>query len=369
MKKIIGQPHFLKEINIDKIEQLIFDKGPISKPEMAKISGLSLPTVNKLVKILEEQQKVKSVGLMGSSVGRKANAYVVNKQSGSLIVLYFKNDKFLCFITNMIGEIVYNRTVCHDGSSTNSAIDIICQTIKELIEASENKVKAIGIGVPGVVRKDNMISSIPNIPELEGINLKKIIEDIFEIETFIENDIKLTTVGYYHKNLKKKYSEVIYMYIGRGLGSGIIINKKLYKGFSSFSGELGYMKVESLPNFGDYSMRGGALEDRINFLKDQDRGGMGSTSEKIKDRISKLILSSIVNVVCVINPQAIVLGGELVTDELMEFIVANISKDIPLDNQPEFLHDHEGMKGIDGAINMCISNISSNIKVINEKGV
>ena len=49
MKTLTGKPKMLKEINSSIIENLVFENGPISKPELAKRTGLSLPTINKLV--------------------------------------------------------------------------------------------------------------------------------------------------------------------------------------------------------------------------------------------------------------------------------------------------------------------------------
>jgi len=374
METIIGQPQVLKKINIEQLESLIYEKGPLSKPELARLSGLSLPTVNKLVRQLEEEGKVKSIGLMGSGAGRKANVYVANEQLGNYIILYYQNNTIICCLADITGEIIEQSKV---DIGTNVVFDphksvpnMILEMINTLKDKSRNEIKAIGIGVPGVVKDNNVISSIPNIPELEGINLKKLVEDAFEIPTFIENDIKLTTVGYYHQNLKKKYNDMIYIYFGVGLGSGIILNRKLHKGFTSFAGELGYMAVSMDSDDADYTTKGGGFESKIKELREQKN--MCETMEaiaKIDQEMATLFSFAIANLIGVINPQVIVIGGEFISDRILSEIRKNITKLIPSDNIPEFIVDDKYSAGVEGAINMCISNISTGIKVINERGV
>jgi len=111
METIIGQPQVLKKINIEQLESLIYEKGPLSKPELARLSGLSLPTVNKLVRQLEEEGKVKSIGLMGSGAGRKANVYVANEQLGNYIILYYQNNTIICCLADITGEIIEQSKV------------------------------------------------------------------------------------------------------------------------------------------------------------------------------------------------------------------------------------------------------------------
>ena len=75
---LVGQPKLLKEVNRDIIKDMIFEEGPITKPELAKASNLSLPTVNKIVDGLERDGIVRQDGITGSSSGKKAKQYVAN---------------------------------------------------------------------------------------------------------------------------------------------------------------------------------------------------------------------------------------------------------------------------------------------------
>lgn len=359
MKRIIGQPQFLKEINVEQLEKLIYENGPISKPELAVKTGLSLPTVNKLVGVLESENRIRSIGLMGTGAGRKASVYVANEQSGCYVIYYYKNKKFIGCIANMLGEITYSTHDPYEASSTIDTLEFIKSGLEALMKHAVSEVKAIGIGVPGAVKSDHQISSISSLPQLEGVRLKEHLEARFSIPTFVENDVKLTTLGYYHQYLKDRYSDVVYLFLGQGLGSGLIVNRKLLKGTTHFAGEIGYMSVPQDIRGESYIHRGGSLEYHIQEAVHSDR------SEDVAD----LIGQAIVNLICTLNPEVLVLGGEHTTVEVIHAVNGFIERYIPAADRPKLIHDDTGRSGIEGAINLCISSISSSIQIVRGKGV
>lgn len=359
MKKIIGQPQFLKEMNVEQIEKIIHESGPISKPEIAKVTGLSLPTVNKLVATLESAGTVKSIGLMGTGAGRKANVYVTNGQSGCLVIYYYTHKQFIGSIVNMLGETIYTEVQKFDDSTNQDTVDLIKQGVESLMQKAQNDVKAIGIGIPGSVDLDDTLSAIPSLPDLEGINLKDVLETAFQVPTFVENDVKLTTLGFYHQHLKNKYANMIYIFFGQGLGSGIIINRKLLKGMTHFAGEIGYMAINDKLQGGPFNGLEGALEkDLITKAADSD-------FKAAADRLGE----AVVNMICMLNPEVVVFGGHYLNSDVMEALKAKIDTHIPKKHHPKILQDEAGKSGVEGAINLCIGSISSSFHIVREKGV
>ena len=99
---LVGKPKLLKEVNRDIIKDMIFEEGPITKPELAKASNLSLPTVNKIVDGLERDGIVRQDGITGSSSGKKAKQYVANEKAGNMIILYYLNGAFRSCLVNAV---------------------------------------------------------------------------------------------------------------------------------------------------------------------------------------------------------------------------------------------------------------------------
>lgn len=368
MKKVVGQPQFLKEVNINIITDILLEHSPITKPEIARISGLSLPTVNKIVLGLEEQNLVKKAGMEGAGVGRKAQLYVINENSGNVITLYFVNDVYICCVNNMVGDIIYRFTVPVDTTSKESALESTRNAIKRLIDNSQNNVVAIGIGVPGIVRGNGVIQGIPSIAGWENLNLGEVIYKEFNIPTFVENDVKLSTLGFFSANLEGKNS-MVYIYLGKGISSGMILDKKIFKGNDGFSGEFGYMITDE--NYNDCEENPtavGYLEQEITRLISEIKSE-DITKEVLvekKEKLAKLVSKVIANFVCIINPEVVVLKGSCFSFDVVSRISELVKKLIPAENLPQILEDKSDMSGASGLLKLCVTSISSNYNIVTE---
>jgi glucokinase len=101
-------------------------------------------------------------------------------------------------------------------------------------------VTAIGIGVPGLVNiADGIVFDVINIPSWTEIPLRKRMEDRYHVPVFINNDANCFALGEYYFGQGKGSVSMVGLTIGTGLGSGLILNKKLYSGRNCGAGEFG----------------------------------------------------------------------------------------------------------------------------------
>lgn len=99
-------------------------------------------------------------------------------------------------------------------------------------------VKAIGIGVPGLV-SNGRVYDVVNIPVWKEISLQQIMQDRYSVPVFVNNDANCFSLGEFYFGKGKGFDSMLGLSIGTGLGSGIIINKKLYEGKNCGAGEFG----------------------------------------------------------------------------------------------------------------------------------
>jgi predicted NBD/HSP70 family sugar kinase len=373
MPKIIGQPQSIKKVNIDIIEEIIAEKGPISKPELSKITSLSLPTVNKIVDTLQKTDRIKVTDVLSTGIGRKAQFYVVNENLGYILALYFMDDSdvYNCSVVNAIGNMIYQCMVPVDTSTRSSALESTYQAINALLVHAGNNAKAIGIGMPSVVKSNYTLSNIPDIPEWENLNLKEIIEAKYGVPTFLDNDVNLLTVGFYQNELKQQYNDIVYIYLGKGVGSGIIINKKLYKGFKGFAGEIGYLIVEkpSPEPTGSIKTKG-LLEQNICTLIQSIKQAASAEEKRLgKEKLLDLLAFSINNLICILNPEVVVVNSEIVDEPFISDLNGKVTALVAKENMPVFMHEHSKNSGIFGIVNMCKANISSKLQLVKGVGV
>jgi len=123
-------------------------------------------------------------------------------------------------------------------------IGVIDELIKEL-GADKNDIEAIAAGAPGVINdKTGEIIYAPNLP-WENYNLKKVIENEFGIPFYIGNDANLGMLGEWKYGVAAGRENVVGIFVGTGIGGGLILNNKLFTGKRYDAGELGHMVLNT----------------------------------------------------------------------------------------------------------------------------
>src|SRR5438132_5584246 len=229
-------------------------------------------------------------------------------------------------------------------------------------DLSLKQVAGVGIGAPGAV--DFETGTVIFAPNLEGwkeVPLKKELEKQLGVPVFVENDGNIAVLGVHVAELKAKPRHVIGIFVGTGIGGGLIINGELYSGFNHTAGEIGHMVIDvngpkcGCGNRGCFEalasrtaifhrikagikegektllteMLGDALEDlRSGDLRKAIRKGDKFVS-KIIEQTAEYIGIGVANLVNVLGPEVVVLGGgvmEALADEMMA-VITKTAKD------------------------------------------
>lgn len=146
--------------------------------------------------------------------------------------------------TQLRAGIVNERTVTQlvsglipSAGTVEEVLNALYQQVDALINAST---KAIGIGVPSVVDVEKgIVYDVRNIPSWKEVALKSLMEERYHIPVFVNNDANCFALGEKYFGQGKEVHSMIGLTIGTGLGSGIIINDKLYEGANCGAGEFG----------------------------------------------------------------------------------------------------------------------------------
>ena len=146
--------------------------------------------------------------------------------------------------TNIRGAVVSGKAIGDVKGKRINTKGTEQEVLKDVYEIADhliNKhIKAIGIGVPGVVDiKEGIVYDVQHIPSWKEVNLKHILQDKYQVPVFVNNDANCFVLGEYYFGADNKADNVVGLTIGTGLGAGIIINKKLYAGPNCGAGEFG----------------------------------------------------------------------------------------------------------------------------------
>jgi glucokinase len=231
-------------------------------------------------------------------------------------------------------------------SGKNGILSNLRKGINSLLvsaKRSELKINSIGIGVPGTVDlpKGKIVGIPPNLPFLMGFSLRKYLSKFYPYPVYADNDANVMALAEYKFGAAKGYKNCICVTLGTGIGSGIILNGKLFRGSSFVGPEFGHTSIcyEGIRchcgNCGCVEMYASepAMLKRAKELLKKNRGSMlyefsqGDLNrlkakdlflaERLKDKVAQKViqetayylgtaLSSAVNL---INPEIVVIGG------------------------------------------------------------
>lgn len=349
---LLGQPRLLKNLNTDIVRDLIYKSGPISKPEIAEQTALSLPTVTKRVNILLKEGWIRETGRSGEGVGRKAAKYEADRSHNTILLLY-ESGGFSAALVDLTGEIRYEKRYVYHKEYEQNYLDFLCGCIKELIAKVEGTVLSIGITVPGVVRSSGLIKHIPEIPEWEKYNLQEELQKRFGIDVLVENDTRMMTLGYYESKLQGQYSDMVYIYAEDALSAGIIIDGRLHRGKDSFSGELGFLIFHDDLNSSHEPVNGrGDYENCVMELQQEIQ--MNPGSKKLLENYYDLIAKGIVSVGCITAPEIVVIQGKYIDKAALEIIEERIRPYFPKDVLPRLQINTDSTCCAQGMIQECV---------------
>jgi glucokinase len=230
-------------------------------------------------------------------------------------------------------------------------------------DASIRQVRAVGIGAPAPV--DPVTGTILDAPNLgwKNIHLKKDLENILKVPVFVENDVNVGALGEQQRGAARGADSVCGIFIGTGIGGGIILEGKIYGGFQHTAGEVGHMTLDASSSKKEATGLKGTLEalasrlainrDIRNEIRDGHKSilakpGSGWRSKndlswikskplaraiKRHDRVATMIMDraceyigiATANIIHVLNPEIIVLGGG-VFEALGPFMLPRIRK-------------------------------------------
>ncbi|WCT55161.1 ROK family protein [Paenibacillus kyungheensis] len=245
--KITGDQALVKKINKSLVLDNIRQYAPLSRTQVSQSTGLNKATVSNLVQELIDDQLVIESGQGQSSGGRKPLILLFNKNAGYAAGVEITVNELILILTNLEGEIIANST---SPLASHQVTDVIEQLQTEMTVLLRNLPDSIhgiigmGVGVPGMVDEQGNVLFAPNLG-WEGVALREQLEHLFHIPVIVDNEANAGALGELQFGAGRQAQHLVYVSVGTGIGSGIIIEGELYKGSRGYAGETGHMSVES----------------------------------------------------------------------------------------------------------------------------
>ena len=252
-----------------------------------------------------------------------------------------------------------NKMSTKPERGADEVIERIARCVRDAVDECDLEIKqlrGVGVGAPGAIDvSSGKVIFAPNL-QWQDVPLKKALEKELGVPVSIENDANSAMLGVFETELESKPRDVVGIFIGTGIGGGIIVDGKLYSGFNGTAGEIGHMVIEvggpkcNCGNRGCFEalasrtaifrkihaavkdgqkplltdMLGPDLSNlRSGDLRKAIRKG-DSVVEKVIEEAAEYTGIAVANLINIFNPQAVVLGGGVIDalgDEMMAIIV------------------------------------------------
>ena len=237
----------LKKKNMLNIIRTIQKSEKITKQEIAEITGLTVVTVHNFITELLNCGICVETGSVGSNGGRRAVLYKINENVGYFIGLHISRDHISVSVNNVGLEELYMSKTVNKIDDIDATLKNICDEIRKTIKNTEiprEKLLGIGIILPGQIdHVKGTVLSIPFAPKWKNVPIKNIVEAEFDIKTVVDNDNNGYIIAAKLLNIISNEKNAVLITIADGVGTGILLDGKVFYGVHSYAGELGHTTV------------------------------------------------------------------------------------------------------------------------------
>jgi glucokinase len=241
-----------------------------------------------------------------------------------------------------------------------AVIERIARLVEDAVDECDLKieqVRGVGLGAPGAVdTQTGRVIFAPNLPGWSDVPLKKELEKDLKLPVFVENDGNICTLGVHSFELDSKPKQMVGVFIGTGIGAGLILDGKLYSGFNKTAGEVGHMvlevggpkcncgnkgcfeavagrqaifrKIQAQVKEGGKTVLTETLGSELDDMRSGDLRKALRRGDKLVERVieeaAEYIGIGIANLINLLSPEIVVLGGGVIDaleDEMMAIIV------------------------------------------------
>lgn len=321
-----------------------------TRARIVELSGLSRSTVNHAVSRLLADERVTETqaegGGPGSGRGRPAAILRVVRRDSPVAAIDFGHNHVNVALGDSLGSPIAEERVDLDVDlRATEAMDHAARLLDGLrVSAGIDNLAAVVVGVPGPLDTGSELVRSPTIlSSWVGLDPRKELEQRLGVPVHAENDALLGAYGELHLGAGRPYADFLYVKVSHGIGAGLVIDGRPYRGSQGFAGEIGHTPLQGHTELCRCGNRGcletvvsvSALAAQIAHTHPGVETGLRfplQVNDPVTDRIlddAGRTLGGVLAAFCnLLNPEALIVGGELgaSTGALVQGITASVSR-------------------------------------------
>lgn len=234
-----------REANRQRVLDGLLGRGgeDITFAQLAQDTGLAIGTVTSIVREFEDAGMVDTV----PGAGRRGATVRLGRGAGLVAGVDFGHTHVAVAIADMTGTILSERKIRTDSDQDRaSSLAAAATLIKELVdEAGEGKesLRQIGMGLPAPMSQGRVLGSAI-MPGWADVSVRGVAEQAFGRPVVVENDANLGALAECHQGAGRGHTELVFVKVSSGLGAGIVVEGRIFRGVGGIAGELGHLTYD-----------------------------------------------------------------------------------------------------------------------------
>lgn len=322
-----------RQLSRRSVFEALLHRSPISRAELAKVTGLSKQTMSEVVDTFEQQGLVRRIGRTSGNVGRTAVLYELSPDGGHVLGIDLGARRLTVALAEIAGNVLAEVDEPTDPRGGAWVLDQIARLSDRLARDNHthpSRIRSIVLATPGVVNpKSGAIELAPNISGLDHLDVVGLLGEKLGHPVVFENDINLALLGEIWHGCAQNVGNVAFLALGSGVGLGLYVNGQLVRGENGAAGEIGYLPLGGDPLQAESRVQG-CLEYQIGAAgivrRYREAGGSPVDSAKqvferaqaadavaasVVEETARLTALAAATVIATIDPQLLVLGGSV----------------------------------------------------------
>ena len=322
----------------------------ITRAELADLTGLTAPAIANITKRLLDEGLILEAGRIYGARGQPAMRLAINPDGCFSIGVNIDRDHITFVVLDLLGQVRARAVQEVDFALPAAVAQFFRKQVDDAFKKSIPKARVIGIGValPDDLGRVNLPHRPPSYEAWNTVDVLKLFADVVPLPVYLENDAAAAAMGEMQFGHGLRSPTFFYVLISAALGGGLVVEGNYFRGANGRSGELGFLPIRPRDDIAARSLQEvvslSALYERLHEagyeisnpeeLDGLDKDGRAVISRWV-DLSAELLAEPLIAVNCLVNPEAIFLGGRLpadIVDKLAERInrlLAQHGADVP----------------------------------------
>ena len=337
---LLGRPPLLRQTNAEILLRFLRESGPCSKADLVRASGLSAPSVTNVVATLISTGLVETIGEGDSTGGRPPDILQFKAECGCVAGVEITRNVIRFLLADLSGrELTQSETPIEKSKSTPSQIcRQIAKQLWQLLRREgliREQLLRLTVGVPAIVNTDEgTVLAFTPLQDWNRVPLGPMLAGELKCPVFVDNDTNLAAQGEFHSGAARGENDFVFITISEGVGAGIFLNGRIYRGSQWSAGEIGYLRVPDISREHPSILHYGKLETalsasgilkswhargqaarrprviRVADVWDLAASGNAEAKRLLKQRAT-ILADVILDLALILNPNLVLLGGEV----------------------------------------------------------